>query len=57
MCFGDYQKLTDNEDWIDNLLEHLHHQNINFLVLEREILPLRAISFIRLQLVYSHNCN
>jgi len=30
MCFNDYQKPIDNGDWIGNLLEHLHHQNINF---------------------------
>ena len=35
MCFGDYQKLIDNGDRIGNLLEHLQHQNINFLVLGR----------------------
>ena len=35
MCFGDYQKFIVNEDRIGNLLEHLYHQNINFLVLER----------------------
>jgi len=35
VCFGDYQKLIGNVDRIDNLLEHLHHQNINFLVLGR----------------------
>ena len=33
MCFGDYQKLIGNGDRIGNLLEHFHHQNINFFVL------------------------
>ena len=33
MCFGDYQKFIGNVDRIGNLLEHLHHENINFLVL------------------------
>ena len=33
MCFGDYQKLIGNENWIGNLLEQLHHQNIDCLVL------------------------
>ena len=35
VCFGDYQKFIGNVDRIGNLLEHLHHQNINFLVLGR----------------------
>ena len=35
VCFGDYQKLIGNENWIGNLLEQLHHQNINCLVLGR----------------------
>ena len=30
VCFDNYQKIIGNWDWIDNLLEHLHHQNINF---------------------------
>ena len=37
MCFGDYQKLIGNGGRIGNLLEHLHHQNINFLVLGRDM--------------------
>jgi len=31
LCFGDYQKLLDNGDWIGNLLEHLQspkHQSL-----------------------------
>ena len=35
--FGDYQKLIGNGNKIGNLLEHLHHQNINFFVLDRGI--------------------
>ena len=37
MYFGDYQKLIGNGDRIGNLLEHLHHENINFLVLGSEM--------------------
>ena len=35
VCFGDHQKFIGNGDWNGNLLEHLHHQNLNFLVLGR----------------------
>ena len=35
VCFGDYQKLISNGDRIGNMLEQLHHQNINFLILGR----------------------
>ena len=35
VCFDDYQKFIGNGDWISNLLEHLYHQNIIFLVLGR----------------------
>ena len=35
VCFDDYQNLIGNGDWIGNLLVHLHHQNIKFLVLGR----------------------
>ena len=48
ICFGDYQKLIGNGDRIGNLLEHLHHQNINFLVLEREMSNLLEMLFIYL---------
>ena len=46
MCFGDYQKFIGNGDRIGNLLEHLHHQNINFLVLRREMSNLLEMLFI-----------
>jgi len=47
VCFGDYQKLIGNVDRIGNLLEHLHHQNINFLVLERGMSNLLEMLLVR----------
>ena len=46
MCFNDYQKLIDNGDRIGNFLEHLHHQNINFLVLGRGMSNLLEMLYI-----------
>ena len=46
VCFGDYQKIIGNGDWIGNMLEHLHHQNINFLILGRGMGNLLEMLFI-----------
>ena len=49
MCFGDYQKFIGNGDQIGNLLEHLYHENIIFLVLERGMFNL-------LEMLLHYNC-
>ena len=37
VCFSNYKKTYNNENWTDNLLEHSNHQNIKlFLVFGRE---------------------
>jgi len=55
VCFGDYQKLISNEDWIGNLLEHLHDQNINFLLLGRYMNNMLRMLLFTLEVAQTQN--